>query len=191
LGWMRSRRYGAPDIAWRRHLWFPGHLRSIEAYAPTHRHRQVKRESQLSVDGRISEPGESGRHRPDQGRRTALRDAASVAALLITTEALVAEKPKKRQLRRCQRAAWETWTSEQEAFHHLRPGSGRVSLSSGLAAPGTFRTNRYLLGRSATGGGRDLSESRRSSAFDPGADLVMRHWCDRCPKAPILSVGCY
>jgi chaperonin GroEL len=30
--------------------------------------------------------------------RTALQDAASVAALLITTEALVADKPKKAEL---------------------------------------------------------------------------------------------
>ena len=36
-----------------------------------------------------------GRHRPDQGRACALQDAASVAGLLITTEAMIADDPKK------------------------------------------------------------------------------------------------
>ncbi len=47
--------------------------------------------------------------------RNALQDAASVAGLLITTEAMVAEKPKKKAppcLREA--AAWATWTSK----HH-------------------------------------------------------------------------
>ena len=46
--------------------------------------------------------------------RTALHDAASVAGLLITTEAMVAEKPKKRLLPgHPALAAWATWTSSQ------------------------------------------------------------------------------
>ena len=40
---------------------------------------------------------EGRRHRPDQGRAaTALQNAASVASLMLTTEAMVAERPKKK-----------------------------------------------------------------------------------------------
>ena len=48
--------------------------------------------------------------------RTALQDAASVAGLLITTEAMVAEKPKKQgPLRRCRAAAaWAAWISSAD-----------------------------------------------------------------------------
>ena len=52
---------------------------------------------------------------PTKVVRTALQDAASVAALLVTTEAMVAEKPEKNALRRCLRVAawgvWATWTT--------------------------------------------------------------------------------
>ena len=52
---------------------------------------------------------------PTKVVRTALQDAASVAALLVTTEAMVAEKPEKKLLRRCLRVAawgvWATWTT--------------------------------------------------------------------------------
>ena len=44
--------------------------------------------------------------------RVALQDAASVAGLLITTEAMVAEAPKKESLPRCRAAAaWVEWTT--------------------------------------------------------------------------------
>ena len=47
--------------------------------------------------------------------RTALQDAASVAGLLITTEAMVAEKPKKKApAMPPAAAAWATWTSEHD-----------------------------------------------------------------------------
>ena len=54
--------------------------------------------------------------------RTALQNAASVAGLLVTTEAMVAEAPKKRDpLRRCQAAAWAAawvaWTSKSCSHH--------------------------------------------------------------------------
>jgi chaperonin GroEL len=43
--------------------------------------------------------------------RTALQDAASVAGLLVTTEAMVAEKPKPKTPRQCLTAVvWEIWT---------------------------------------------------------------------------------
>ena len=41
--------------------------------------------------------------------RAALQDAASVAGLLITTEAMVAEAPRRNPLRRCRAAAWVAW----------------------------------------------------------------------------------
>ena len=51
--------------------------------------------------------------------RVALQDAASVAGLLITTEAMVAETPKKTPLRRCRAAAvwaaWAEWITESQS----------------------------------------------------------------------------
>ena len=54
--------------------------------------------------------------------RTALQNAASVAGLLVTTEAMVAEAPKTRDaLRRCRvvawAAAWVAWTSKSCSHH--------------------------------------------------------------------------
>ena len=50
---------------------------------------------------------------PTKVVRTALQDAASVAGLLITTEAMVAEKPEKKAPPACRRAAaWAGWTSK-------------------------------------------------------------------------------
>ncbi len=46
--------------------------------------------------GEYGDMMKQGHHRPDQGRARALQDAASVAGLLITTEAMVAEVPKKK-----------------------------------------------------------------------------------------------
>ena len=49
--------------------------------------------------------------------RVALQDAASIAGLLITTEAMVAEIPKKKPPRRCRAAAawaaWAEWTTSR------------------------------------------------------------------------------
>ena len=58
---------------------------------------------------------------PTKVVRAALQNAASVAGLLITTEAMVAERPKKRSpVRRCRAAAawaaWATWTSRSNAY---------------------------------------------------------------------------
>ena len=67
--------------------------------------------------------------------RCALQDAASIAGLLITTEAMVAERPEGRRPRRCLRAAaawvewaaWAAWTSKVHATHsnRKRPRSQR------------------------------------------------------------------
>ena len=44
---------------------------------------------------RICRHGEEGHHRPNQGRAPGMQGASSVGGLLITTEAMVAELPKK------------------------------------------------------------------------------------------------
>jgi hypothetical protein len=49
---------------------------------------------------------------PTKVVRLALQDAASVAGLIVTTEAMVAEKPEKSRHPRCPTAAaWAIWTS--------------------------------------------------------------------------------
>ncbi len=60
---------------------------------------------------------------PTKVVRTALQDAASVAGLLITTEAMIAERPKKAgaACRRCRAAAWAAWTSKKS----IRPDQGK------------------------------------------------------------------
>ena len=56
--------------------------------------------------------------------RIALQDAASVAGLLITTEAMVAEKPEKKAPPMPRRlvawAAWATWTSKSSPHRRMR-----------------------------------------------------------------------
>ena len=54
--------------------------------------------------------------------RTALQDAASVASLLITTEALVAEKPKK-ETPALPAPAWEGWTTDANEARLSQPAS--------------------------------------------------------------------
>jgi chaperonin GroEL len=48
---------------------------------------------------------------PTKVVRNALQGASSIAGLLITTEAMVAERPKREATRRCLAAAWEGWTT--------------------------------------------------------------------------------
>ena len=63
---------------------------------------------------------------PTKVVRIALQDAASVASLLITTEAMVAEKPKKEAPPPCPRAAaWAAWTSKSSVFARKGRPSGR------------------------------------------------------------------
>ena len=62
--------------------------------------------------------------------RTALQDAASVAGLLITTEAMVAEKPKKETPMpaggpAAAWAAWATWTSDPALYQRAGRKQGR------------------------------------------------------------------
>ena len=71
---------------------------------------------------------------PTKVVRTALQDAASVAGLLITTEAMVAEKPKKESPMpgggpAAAWAAWATWTSDPSR------GSGSTGGAAGDRGP--------------------------------------------------------
>ena len=67
--------------------------------------------------------------------RVALQDATSIAGLMITTEAMVAEHPKRRRPRPCQAAAWAAWTTDQ-----LRCTSGPPRCGPGAdRAPGGQR----------------------------------------------------
>ena len=67
------------------------------------------------ADRGICRHAEAGIVDPAKVVRAALQDAASVAGLLITTEAMIAETPKKEALRRCRAAAawaaWAEWTT--------------------------------------------------------------------------------
>ena len=78
--------------------------------------------------------------------RCALQDAASVAGLLITTEAMVAELPKKEGGRQVTAAAWAAWTLESSSI--------AATISPGIA-PGLIDgrfpwrwlwTNKHLFG---------------------------------------------
>jgi hypothetical protein len=56
---------------------------------------------------------------PAKVTRSALQNAASIAALFLTTEAVVADKPEKAApaMPAAATAAWAAWTSE--SLHHL------------------------------------------------------------------------
>ena len=88
--------------------------------------------------------------------RTALQDAASVAGLLVTTEAMVAEKPEKKAPAACRRAAaWAaTWTSKSSRLQKIDGRAGERSpalffalracsaLRHSMSAPPTLRQRR-------------------------------------------------
>ena len=61
---------------------------------------------------------------PAKVTRSALQNAASIAALFLTTEAVIADKPEKPRLRPATRpAAWAAWTSESDqASPHVPQG---------------------------------------------------------------------
>ena len=67
---------------------------------------------------------EAGIVDPTKVVRVALQNAASVAGLLITTEAMITDRPKKDAARRCRAAAaawaaWAIWTSKPCRSDHL------------------------------------------------------------------------
>ena len=61
---------------------------------------------------------------PTKVVRAAIQNAASVAGLLITTEAMVAEVPQKKGRAACRRAAaaWAAWISDPLTAKMQRPG---------------------------------------------------------------------
>ena len=76
---------------------------------------------------------------PTKVVRVALQNAASVAALLITTEAMIADRPKKDAPRRCRAAAaWAAWTAwtfkpcHGRAARRARPGHPVLRNAKGL-----------------------------------------------------------
>jgi chaperonin GroEL (HSP60 family) len=47
-----------------------------------------------------------------------LQNAASIAGLLLTTEALVTEIPEKEKLLQCHQAAWAAWIIDRQPKQH-------------------------------------------------------------------------
>ena len=86
---------------------------------------------------------------PTKVVRTALQDAASVAGLLITTEAMVAENAEEGQARagRCRAAAaWAAWTSESiPSSKHTERAAGRPFCFAYFFSPGNAAPARPLL----------------------------------------------
>ena len=117
---------------------------------------------------------DAGHHRPDQGGAHALQDAASVAGLLITTEAMVAEKPEKRSRPAGGPAAgwaawvaWATWTSDRP-----RPstaGRGRGRSRPLLVSPGAPTAPVVPSARCATGSRwrRVVGQARKGPELTP------------------------
>jgi chaperonin GroEL len=130
---------GANSRPGRRHYHRPP--RAGSAAAPDRRERRRRRRGGGRQGPRIEGPDlrlqrpdrriwrhvQVRRDRPGQGVRTALEDAASVASLLITTEAMIADKPADKSLpRRCPVAAWAAWISD--------PSPGRLERAALVAA---------------------------------------------------------
>ena len=61
---------------------------------------------------------------PAKVTRSALQNAASIAALFLTTEAVVADKPEKAARAGRRLPAAGTWTSSPRSSHQARPSSG-------------------------------------------------------------------
>ena len=103
---------------------------------------------------------------PTKVVRTALQDAASIAGLLITTEAMIAERPKKEAAvpAACPAAAWAawaTWTTE--------PAAQAQELGGRLRAAPFFRPQPAATGN-RTGSWDSLPES--TGSWSPA-----RGWC--------------
>ena len=122
---------------------------------------------------------------PTKVVRTALQDAASVAGLLVTTEAMVADKPERRDPR-CPRVAvawveWAIWTSdrsswpyEREADREVRPfsvrASGRTAPNiNAMSSPDLHPTGDQRRDARLSAVLGDGEASRMGAAFLPGA----------------------
>ena len=64
---------------------------------------------------------------PTKVTRSALQNAASIAALFLTTEAVVADKPEKASAPAARRHAAGTWTSESPSTTRSTRGAARIS----------------------------------------------------------------
>ncbi len=85
---------------------------------------------------------------PTKVVRPALQDAASVAGLLITTEAMVAEVPKKKapRLRPCRAAAaWAEWTSNPPIHRSTQDSKARARARAFLLEHGPLPVRGPLL----------------------------------------------
>ena len=87
---------------------------------------------------------------PAKVTRSALQNAASIAALFLTTEAVVADKPEKAPAMPG-RAAWAAWTSDR--VHHAQTLIRRAPASAGafLRDQRTPRGRNWMLMRGPTG----------------------------------------
>ncbi len=104
------------------------------------RGRQAAREHQRNwgFDAQANEYGDmiaKGIIDPAKVVRTALQDAASVAGLLITTEAMVAEKPKKET---ADAGRWPRWRHGRHGRHGLLIPTGIVVAGKGRGQPRPF-----------------------------------------------------
>ena len=59
---------------------------------------------------------------PAKVTRSAVENAASIAGMILTTEALITDKPEKRRRRRCRRAAWAAWTTRPAIVERTSAG---------------------------------------------------------------------
>ena len=154
---------------------------------------------------------------PTKVVRIALQDAASVAGLLITTEAMIAEAPKKEAgIRRClAAAAWAAWIIDSfysginvvseaaRAHRHLSIGKfTTTSVRQQMSAYGPSRTSIDLDGKSAIDPKRTFIESKVSAlarhiswATTHIVGLRSRTWsaCRSSPTsaAPVLLKAIY
>ena len=68
---------------------------------------------------------EAGIIDPAKVTRSAVENAASIAGMILTTEALITDKPEKKGAGRCRRAAWAAWTTSPKPLETLdtnKPG---------------------------------------------------------------------
>ena len=89
---------------------------------------------------------EAGIVDPAKVVRTALQDAASVAGLLVTTEAMIAEVPKEKPampMGAAAAAAWAAWTSELSARTNEGRPSGRPFLFGPFDDDATVKLQSY------------------------------------------------
>ena len=134
---------------------------------------------------------------PTKVVRNALQGAASVAGLLITTEAMVAEKPQKREPaggpgRRRAWAAWATWTSDRP-----RPATngGPRAIAALLVSPGHPRSRSQSCAACGSGrmpgedvrGSVDQASAWRRAAGRRGTARRCRGRCRRRPDAPCCT----